>query len=1181
MKDSERAAAKKFSEFWKDKGYEKGESQAFWISLLRDVLGVEHPEAFIVFEEQVHLDHTSFIDGFIPKTKVLIEQKGLGKDLNRPIKQSDGTFLTPFGQAKRYITELPLSRHPRYVVTCNFREFNVYDMERPGGAPEVILLENLEREFYRLEFLVDDGSAHLKREMEVSIAAGKIVGLLYDALLAQYANPESESSLSSLNVLCVRLVFCLYAEDAGIFDRHGMFHDYLESFPANRMRRALIDLFQVLDTKPESRDPYLKEDSPELAAFPYVNGGLFAEENVEIPLFTEEIRTLLLEHASADFDWSEISPTIFGAVFESTLNPETRRKGGMHYTSIENIHKVIDPLFLDSLRDELRAARKIPVERTREKRLKEIQKNLAALSFLDPACGSGNFLTETFISLRRLENEVLRSLSHGQISFGDENSSPIQVSISNFHGIEINDFAVTVAKTALWIAENQMLKETEEIVAMHLDFLPLKTNAFIVEGNALKMDWNAIGGESLPLSPAACASSATPSSGDTPQRPVRYDYIMGNPPFVGARLMSESQKSDVLSVWGNARNIGNADYVSCWYKKAADLIRGTRTKCALVSTNSITQGEQVAIMWKPLFEQGIRIDFAYRTFRWDSESTEKAHVHCVIVGFSDGRSQKLGDRNQKKGDKGRGTREAGNQELGIRNQKKGDKGRGTREEGNQKTGNQKTGSQKTGERNQETEDRKQELGVRRQEAGIKFLIDEKGERRIAKNINGYLLDAPDIFVESRGKPICDVPEIGIGNKPIDGGNYLFTQEEKDAFVKKEPRAEKYFKKWLGSDEFINRYCRWCLWLGDANPAELVKIPLVMERVKAVREFRLASKSAPTRKLAEKPTRFHVENMPKGNSVLIPEVSSEKRKYIPIGFITPDILCSNLVKLIPNASLFHFGILTSSVHMAWTRAVCGRLEMRYRYSKDIVYNNFPWPGAVAQETGNRTQESGDSGHDAGIRNQDKNGGNYGSECGGFDNLAEGDGFDSRNLCADEASAEGGGVFAPGPDEKGFGVDSVEYRGRLRTEQSQGIPQVSADCARLGDGAGNAAENMREDRLSFGEGYGKAARTSGRNQENDVFAHKLQKLSPESCFLSSAEIQRIEATAQAILDARAKYPELSLAELYGENMFMFPELEKAHRENDRAVMQAYGFPPDLSESEIVARLFEMYEKLTQNR
>ena len=993
MKDSERAAAKKFSEFWKDKGYEKGESQAFWISLLRDVFGVEHPEAFIVFEEQVHLDHTSFIDGFIPKTKVLIEQKGLGKDLNRPIKQSDGTLLTPFGQAKRYITELPLSKHPRYVVTCNFREFDVYDMERPGGAPEVILLENLEKEFYRLEFLVDDGSAHLKREMEVSIAAGKIVGLLYDALLGQYANPESESSLASLNVLCVRLVFCLYAEDAGIFDRHGMFHDYLESFPANRMRRALIDLFLVLDTKPESRDPYLKEDSPELAAFPYVNGGLFAEENIEIPPFTEEIRTLLLEQASADFDWSEISPTIFGAVFESTLNPETRRKGGMHYTSIENIHKVIDPLFLDSLRDELRAARKIPVERTREKRLKEFQKKLAALSFLDPACGSGNFLTETFISLRRLENEVLRSLSHGQISFGDENSSPIRVSISNFHGIEINDFAVTVAKTALWIAENQMLKETEEIVAMHLDFLPLKTNAFIVEGNALRMDWNTVGGESLPLSPAAVASSATPSSGDTPQRPVKYDYIMGNPPFVGARLMSESQKSDVLSVWGNVKNIGNADYVSCWYKKAADLIRGTNTKCALVSTNSITQGEQVAIMWQPLFMQGIKIDFAYRTFRWDSESTEKAHVHCVIVGFSDGRNQD------------------------------------------------------TGNRNQELENRKEEVEIRRQEAGIKFIIDEKGERHTARNINGYLLDAPDIFVESRQKPMCDVPEIGIGNKPIDGGNYLFTEEEKDAFVKKEPRAEKYFKKWLGSDEFINRYNRWCLWLGDATPAELVKIPLVMECVKAVREFRLKSKSAPTQKLAEKPTHFHVENMPKSEYILIPRVSSEKRSYIPIGFITPDILCSDSVHILncsksKLAPIFVFGILTSSVHMAWTRAVCGRLKSDYRYSKDIVYNNFPWPSLV----------------------------------------------DSNELIV------------------------------------------------------NSGESIVD------------------RSEQPTTNYSL-----------------ITKTAQSILDARAKYTELSLAELYGENMFMFPELEKAHKENDRAVLQAYGFPQDATESEIVARLFKLYQKM----
>lgn len=1156
-------AAREFAAQWKDKGYEKGESQKFWLELLGNIFGVQDFSEFILFESQIKEKFagktiTNFIDAYIPETKVIIEQKSSGKSLSEPIRQSDGSMLTPFQQARKYIASLPLSQHPRWVVTCNFAEFNIYDMENPQNPPEVIFLKDLEKDFYRLEFLINRKNGNIRREEEISLAAGKLVGKMYDALIKEFIPQGENGELTadqarSLNILCVRLVFCFYAEDAGLFSTRTAFEDYLRSFNLQNVRLALINLFKALDTKIEQRDKY----DTSLAPFPYVNGGLFKDEKIEIPSFTQEIVDVLCNDCAA-FNWSEISPTIFGAVFESTLNPETRRKGGMHYTSIENIHKVIDPLFMDSLNSEFKEiCGNKTLSKSQKEKLFAFQKKLGSLTFLDPTCGSGNFLTETFLSLRRLENKIISLLNKGERVFGFDEF--IHVKISQFFGIEINDFAVTVAKTALWIAESQMINETEKIMGQTINFLPLTTNAFIVEGNALRMDWATLKPADGGGQPADGLFAGITTHVDGSAH--HYDYIMGNPPFVGARLMSESQKSDVLSVWGNARNIGNADYVSCWYKKAADLIRGTSTKCALVSTNSITQGEQVAIMWKPLFEQGIRIDFAYRTFRWDSESTEKAHVHCVIVGFSQ--------------------REEGNQKTG-----------------NQETGNQETGSQETGERNQETEDRKQELGVRRQEAGIKFLIDEKGERHAAKNINGYLLDAPDIFVESRGKPICDVPEIGIGNKPIDGGNYLFTQEEKDAFVKKEPRAEKYFKKWLGSDEFINRYNRWCLWLGDANPAELVKIPLVMERVKAVREFRLASKSAPTQKLAEKPTRFHVENMPKGNSVLIPEVSSEKRKYIPMGFITPDILCSNLVKLIPNATLFHFGVLTSSVHMAWTRAVCGRLEMRYRYSKDIVYNNFPWPviketenrnqensgqetGIRIQDTENRTQESVGRTQELGIRKQDKNGGIYGSECGGFDNLAEGDGFDGGSLCADEASAEGGAVFAPGPDEKGFGVDSVEYRGRLRTEQSQGIPQVSADCARLGDGAGNAAENMREDRLSFGEGYGKAARTSGRNQENDVFAHKLQKLSPESCFLSSAEIQRIEATAQAILDAREKYPELSLAELYGENMFMFPELEKAHRENDRAVMQAYGFPPDLSESEIVARLFEMYEKLTQNR
>lgn len=919
MTDMEqKAAAKHFAEYWAGRGYEKGESQPFWLSLLRDVFGVEHPEEYISFEDQVHLDHTSFIDGYIAESKVLVEQKGINKSLTSAIRQSDGSLLTPFQQAKRYITELPLSKHPRWVVTCNFKSFLVYDMERPNGEPEEILLENLPTEYYRLSFLIDSKNISLQREMEVSIAAGELVGLLYDAFAKQYVDPESERAMKSLNVLCVRLVFCLYAEDAGIFGRRGMFHDYMVQFDARHSRSAIIDLFRVLDQKPENRDPYL---DPDLAAFPYVNGGLFANEDIEIPHFTDEIRMLLLEKASANFNWAEISPTIFGAVFESTLNPETRRSGGMHYTSIENIHKVIDPLFMNELNKEFEEIRSIAVERTREKKLSEFQKKLSKLTFFDPACGSGNFLTETYLSLRRLENEVISLLHKGQIVM--DLGNPIQVSISQFYGIEINDFAVTVAKTALWIAESQMMKETEDVVHMSLDFLPLKTNAYIVEGNALRMNWE----------------SVVPKA--------QLNYIMGNPPFIGARLMSPTQKADINLIFNGWKNAGNLDYVCCWHKKAADLMQGTEIRSALVSTNSVSQGESVANLWKPLFQLGVHIDFAYRTFRWDSEASSKAHVHCVIIGFS------IAPNKNKK-----------------------------------------------------------------------FLYT--GDRaQIVQNINGYLLDADNVFVESRSKPICDVPEIGIGNKPIDGGNYLFTKEEMEQFINDEPQSQQYFKPWYGSQEFINRCPRYCLWLGDCSPNELRKMPACMRRVEAVREMRLSSKSAGTVKLADKPTRFHVENMPTGTYVVIPEVSSERRKYIPMGFMTPDILCSNLVKIVPDATLYHFGILTSNVHMAWMRAVCGRLKSDYRYSKDIVYNNFPWP-------------------------------------------------------------------AP----------------------------------------------------------------------------------------TEAQKAKIEQTAQAILDARALYPDCSLADLYDE-VTMPPELRRAHQANDKAVMQAYGFWGKLNtETACVAELMKMYQELVKN-
>ena len=913
----QKIAAKAFASYWKGKGYEKGESQSFWLSLLRDVYGVEHPEQFIFFEEQVHLDHTSFIDGTIPSTKVLIEQKGLGKDLKKPIKQSDGTLLTPFQQAKRYITELPLSQHPRWVVTCNFSTFFVYDMERPGGEPEEIQLENLEKEYYRLQFLVDSGNEHLKREMEVSIAAGEIVGMLYDAFSKQYSDPNSEQTLKSLNILCVRLVFCLYAEDAGIFGHRGMFHDYLAEFEPKRMRRALIDLFKVLDTPPEKRDKYLKDDFPELAAFPYVNGGLFQNEDIEIPPVTEEIKNLLLTKASDDFDWSEISPTIFGAVFESTLNPETRRSGGMHYTSIENIHKVIDPLFFDGLKAEFQEICEISVEKTRERKLKDFQKKLASLKFLDPACGSGNFLTETYISLRRLENDILRELSHGQISFGDENYSPIQVSIGQFYGIEINDFAVTVAKTALWIAESQMMKETESIVLMQLDFLPLKTNAYIVEGNALRINWEDV----------------------VPKQEL--SYIMGNPPFVGFTYMSDEQKQDMQIVFPGTKNL---DFVSGWYKKASDFIQNTQIECGFVSTNSITQGETVPSLWKFL---DFKINFAHKTFEWDSEAKLKAHVHCVIIGFA------CFDRKEK-------------------------------------------------------------------------WIFQNDRPILANNINAYLYDAPSIIVESRNKPLCNVSKMVYGNKPADGGNLIIENEDYESFIKKDSHAIPYIKPLLGAAEYLHGKKRWCLWLEGVSPAELKKSPLIMERIRKCKESRENSKAAGIRKFADTPALFAQRTQPVGKPfIIIPRVSSEKRRYIPMGFMDGNTIVTDLVQIVPDATIYEFGVLTSNVHMAWMRTVCGRLKSDYRYLKDIVYNNFPWPI-------NPTEE---------------------------------------------------------------------------------------------------------------------------------------------------QVKKIEATAQAIINARNLYPDCCLADLYDE-ITMPPELRKAHQQNDKAVMQVYGFDiKTTTESSCVAELMKMYQNLTR--
>ncbi len=907
-----RKAAKAFAEYWKDRGDEKSDSQSFWLALCRDVLGVAEPEKFILFEERVKLDHTSFIDGHIPSTHVLIEQKKRGLNLRAPIRQSDGTLLNPFQQAQRYSAALPYSQRPRWIITCNFEEFLIYDMEKPTGEPESIMLKDLQKEYYRLQFLVEEKSELLHREEQISIQAGELVGKLYDAILKQYIHPDDKASLHSLNILCVRLVFCLYAEDAGIFGGHLKFHNYIKSFEPRDVRRALIDLFRVLDTKIEDRDPYMDE---RLAAFPYVNGGLFADENIEIPNFTQDIVNLLLHNASEDFDWSQISPTIFGAVFESTLNPETRRSGGMHYTSIENIHKVIDPLFLDELREEFDEIKAIKIPKLRRDKAEAFRAKLAALTFLDPACGSGNFLTETYISLRRLENDALKLIFEDQIviDFGDV----IKVTIDQFYGIEINDFAVTVAKTALWIAESQMMKQTEEILNTNLDFLPLKSYANIMEGNALRVDWE----------------SVVPKD--------KLGYIMGNPPFVGFTYMSPEQKQDMEHIFPKTKNL---DFVAAWYKLASDFIQNTTIQCGLVSTNSITQGETVTSLWKYL---NIKINYAYRSFIWDSEAKVKAHVHCVIIGFA------CFDRKEK-------------------------------------------------------------------------LLYQGNRVTKAENINAYLCDAPNVIVESRNKPLCNVSRMVYGNKPADGGFLIVEDEDYASFIETEPQSKKYIRPFIGAVEYLHGKKRWCLWLKGVSPKDLKNSPHIMARIKGCKAAREGSIAEGIRKFAATPALFAQITQPDNvDYIIIPRVSSERRKYVPIGFMTSETIVSDAVQIVPNATLFEFGIITSNVHMAWMRAVCGRLKSDYRYSKDVVYNNFPWPTPTAEQKA-----------------------------------------------------------------------------------------------------------------------------------------------------------KIEQTAQAILDARALYPDCSLADLYDE-LTMPPELRKAHQANDRAVMQAYGFDvKTMTESSCVAELMKMYQELTSN-
>ena len=920
-KNQQKAAAL-FAQEWQGKGYEKGDTQRFWLELLQKVLGVEDPYSFISFEDEVMVDKTNFMDGYIVSTKVLIEQKSIQKDLGTPIVQSNGEKITPFLQARKYIAGLPLSKHPRWVVTCNFREFWVYDTERPNDEPQKILLANLEKEYYRLQFLVDEKNDHLKREEDLSLEAGKLVGAIYDLLAEQYIDKTAPATLHSLNVLCVRLVFCLYAEDAGLFSSKTAFHDYLAQFPAPQVRRALIDLFAVLDTPDDQRDPYMDDA---LKAFPYVNGGLFSNDlRLEIPQFTEELQTLILSRASDLFDWSDISPTIFGAVFESTLNPDTRRSGGMHYTSIANIHKVIDPLFLNELKDEFAVIKAIPNEKQQRQKIDAFQDKLASLTFLDPACGSGNFLTESYVSLRRLENEVIALREKGQAILGDF-ANPIKVDIHQFYGIEINDFAVSVATTALWIAEQQMMQETEKIASFHIDALPLKSYHNIHEGNALRTDWSEV------------------------IAPERLNYIMGNPPFVGQKLQSEEQKSDLAFVFGEKhKGLKMLDYVAGWYVKSVQMMQENQViHAALVSTNSICQGEAIQDLWDSLFKRGVQINFAYRTFRWDSEADIKAHVHCIIVGFA--------------------------------------------------------------------------MNSNMQNKTI-FLSDN--QKIQASNINGYLIDAPSITVTRNGKQICGAPDMTKGAQLIDGGGFMLnSEEEKEEFIAKYPEAKPYIYRYYNAQDFLsNAPAKYCLYLKHCSPQLMKSCRGIYEKIQSVYEYRANSSAKTTQVLKDTPSQFFQSQVPENQCIVIPVVSSERRRYIPMCFMPTGNVYTNALFYIDDANMYLFGILTSNVHMAWMRVVCGRLKSDYRYSNDIVYNNFPIPTVT-----------------------------------------------------DEQKA------------------------------------------------------------------------------------------------------RIEQTAQAILDARAKYPDCSLADLYDE-VTMPPELRRAHQENDRAVMAAYGFSTKMTESECVAELFKMYQVLT---
>ena len=843
-----KADAEAFASRWANKGNENQDTQRFWIDFYQNVLGVEDAVSRLEFEKPVSTDastHDGYIDVFIPSAKTLVEQKSLGIDLAKE-ETRQGRKVTPAKQGNAYAQGMPLSQQPRYIIACNFAEFWVFDRERDSLCREPLFklpLAELPKNLAAIQFLKGGTEAPATISRAVSVEAGKIMSKLHDQVAEAFDNPDTPENHHALSVLMTRLMFLMFCEDSGLVAPNA-FRDYVAHFSAGDLRRGLKDLFVWLDTKDEERDKYAE---PWLKKLPYMNGGLFREKT-EIPPLSENFRHTLIVEGCQVFDWSGVSPTVFGSIFEGALSHDHRRANGQHFTSPENIHKVIDPLFLDGLKAEFEEARDKPVAGgARTRALKDLHEKIGGVSILDPAAGSGNFLTESYLCLRQLENRILFELQGEQTSFSFEDSGDrdVLVNLKNFHGIELEDFACCVARTALWIAEKQADADTAKVTQRVYQELPLTDYEGIVNANALRIDWNDV------------------VSAD------EVDYVLGNPPFIGSSRLEDAQKEDRKAIFG--KSAGLLDYVACWHKKAAEYMDGHRVRCAFVSTNSICQGQQVEPLWKPLFDNGVHIDFAYKTFVWDSQASDKANVHVVIVGFS-----KSPDMQP-------------------------------------------------------------------------LLFSSTGATK-ADNINGYLSNAPDVFVEKRRQPLCSVPKMSRGGGAGDWGFLTLDEAEAHRLLTSYPALEQYIRPFSMGSEFIKGINRYCLWFAGLSGAELSKLPKeIRDRFDEIRKLRLASPRSGTQKRACAPWEFDEVKAPADGAFLaVPQVSSGRRKYIPVGFITNGTIPGNKLFFVEEADLYDFGIISSQFHNAWMRQVAGRLKSDYQYSNTIVYNNFVWPSPSASQ-----------------------------------------------------------------------------------------------------------------------------------------------------------------------------------------------------------------------------------------